>query len=415
MNGGQRVSLVAQGVDDPTVASPDQTLAVSTSADTGAAVSNAYAVVAAAPVSTSTVATTPPAAAVGSPVHVTVTELDTFGNPVAGDSVSLAPQVGSHALVTPPTATTSPQGVATFAVTDQSVEQVDLTASDTTAEVTFTEQPTVSFVTPEVSAVTVTPKVLSAGTITNLSVDFTTSAAGMLGPGTTISVVGPPNGSWPTVAADYVLSASAITAVAGRGTAATPLVISLSASSIGGGVVATLTVHGFKAPSAAGVIHLTLETSSDDGGFVASNTITVTPGPAVPGSTVVSSATSAPIGSTVTITVTVVDQFDNRIPGATVSLTASAGSHRDGLARIGANLGQRSCHLHRVRRGRRDHHPHGTRRLRRLLADLDRDVRGAATTSTTTRPARFRLLAGGLQRGGSSASATPPSLARPGS
>ena len=327
----QRASLVVQGVHDPTAASADETVALSTSADAAAAVSGTYAVVAGPPFPGSTVTTSSAAAPIGGSVSVTVTELDAYANPVIGDTVALTAQSGSHAVITPPTATTSGTGSATFTVSDPAVETATLTAADTSADVTFSERPSVAFVTPDVAHVAVTPTPLVAGTISTLSVTFTTSAAGGLThPQSTISIIGPATAVWPTAAADYDVSgqSAVTTSVSGLGTSSSPLVITLTSSQIHGGTAVTLTVHGVVVPTVAKQYQVEVRTSADDGAFIASEPFEVgAAAPSATRSTVDASATSAMVGSPVTLTVTVEDAFGNQIAGDTVTVSTSPGTH----------------------------------------------------------------------------------------
>ena len=95
------------------------------------------------------------------------------------------------ARITSTPGTTSGTGAVTFTVTDTTVEDVAAAATDTTDGVTFTEQPSVAFVTPEVTHVTVAPgppaAAFVAGAPTTYEVTFTTSAAGALSPMSSLS------------------------------------------------------------------------------------------------------------------------------------------------------------------------------------------------------------------------------------
>ena len=78
---------------------------------------------------------------------VTVTLADHFGNVVAGKTVSLAGLDGA-ATITPSQATTTPQGVATFAVTDTTSEVVTFAAQDVTDNLAIAQEASVTFGTP---------------------------------------------------------------------------------------------------------------------------------------------------------------------------------------------------------------------------------------------------------------------------
>ena len=68
--------------------------------------------------------------------------------PVSGKTVSLTASSGSHASITPPSATSDSDGNAEFQVTDSTVESPTLTATDTTDTETLAETPVIQFVTP---------------------------------------------------------------------------------------------------------------------------------------------------------------------------------------------------------------------------------------------------------------------------
>ena len=78
---------------------------------------------------------------------ITVTLNDHFGNNVAGITVSLS-QGSAHSVITPPTAVTNSQGVATFSVTDTTDELVAYTATDVTDSLLITQTAQVTFGTP---------------------------------------------------------------------------------------------------------------------------------------------------------------------------------------------------------------------------------------------------------------------------
>ncbi len=105
--------------------------------------------------STSSVSVAPasvPADGVATAV-VTVTLRDDAGQVLSGRSVALAPGGGHSSITTSPSVTDS-SGVATFAVTDTTVESVTYTATDTTDGVVLNgagETPTVAFTSPPAS------------------------------------------------------------------------------------------------------------------------------------------------------------------------------------------------------------------------------------------------------------------------
>jgi len=72
---------------------------------------------------------------------------DANGFPVSGKSVSVTAAAGS-AKITPPSAVTDNDGAVAFSITDSTIENLTLTAKDTTDGVTVAQQPSLSFVTP---------------------------------------------------------------------------------------------------------------------------------------------------------------------------------------------------------------------------------------------------------------------------
>jgi len=90
---------------------------------------------------------------------------DANGLPVGGKAVTITPNPGSHALISPASATTdSTQGAAVFTVTDTAPETVTFTVTDTTDGVTLTTQPTMTFVTPTATGASI---VASPQTVVN--------------------------------------------------------------------------------------------------------------------------------------------------------------------------------------------------------------------------------------------------------
>ncbi len=96
---------------------------------------------------------------------VTVMLTDVNGNTISGRTVSLS-AAGSHASISPASAVTSViNGTVTFTVTDFTVEDVTLTATDTTDGVTLTQTPAVNFIGPPatVSTISSNPASVAAG------------------------------------------------------------------------------------------------------------------------------------------------------------------------------------------------------------------------------------------------------------
>lgn len=81
-----------------------------------------------------------------SPSYVVVTLADANGNVVAGKTVTLAANAGSHAVITPASGVSSiDHGAVVFTVTDATIETVIFTATVTTDSVTLTETPQIVF------------------------------------------------------------------------------------------------------------------------------------------------------------------------------------------------------------------------------------------------------------------------------
>jgi hypothetical protein len=88
---------------------------------------------------------------------VRVTLRDASGLPVTGKSVTLTPDAGSNAQVTPATATTdATDGSVAFTVTDSTAEAVTFTATDTTDNVALAGHPSLTFATPTATGATIT-------------------------------------------------------------------------------------------------------------------------------------------------------------------------------------------------------------------------------------------------------------------
>lgn len=78
---------------------------------------------------------------------------DAAGNTVRGKTVSLIPNAGSTAVVSPPSGVSSEaNGAVVFTVTNSTIEDVVLTATDITDGVVLSETPSVSFVAPPATA-----------------------------------------------------------------------------------------------------------------------------------------------------------------------------------------------------------------------------------------------------------------------
>ncbi|HKE46508.1 MAG TPA: protease pro-enzyme activation domain-containing protein [Rhodanobacteraceae bacterium] len=80
------------------------------------------------------------------PGVVIVTLRDANGNTVAGKTVALAANAGSHATITPPNGVSRSDGVVVFKVTDLTVEELTFTATDTTDGITLAAQQKLPFI-----------------------------------------------------------------------------------------------------------------------------------------------------------------------------------------------------------------------------------------------------------------------------
>ncbi len=77
-------------------------------------------------------------------MNVTVTMFDDFGNPAVGDTVTLLASAAGP-VISPPTATTTSAGVATFTVHDTKAQTLTLTASEGAFDVQLSQHPSVDF------------------------------------------------------------------------------------------------------------------------------------------------------------------------------------------------------------------------------------------------------------------------------
>jgi hypothetical protein len=128
---------------------------------------------------------------------------DANGFPVSGKSVSLTAAAGS-AKITPPSAVTDNDGAVAFSITDSTIENLTLTAKDTTDGVTVAQQPSLSFVTPPATSAgfTALPATVPADGITPADITVTLKdSLGRPSPGKLIqinqtggnSIIGGPN------------------------------------------------------------------------------------------------------------------------------------------------------------------------------------------------------------------------------
>ena len=138
---------------------------------------------------------------------MTVTLRDAWGNPVDGATVALTANTGTSATVEPPTGTSGPDGAATFAVSDAASETDTLSAAVTSdGDLSLAQQPVVDFTRLAAGHAALSPP--TAGTGTTVTAAFTTSAAGALGAGSTVTLLAPPGTALPAGAGDYAITAS---------------------------------------------------------------------------------------------------------------------------------------------------------------------------------------------------------------
>jgi hypothetical protein len=112
---------------------------------------------------------------------ISVLLYDGNGDPVAGKAVTLAGS-GGASTVTATNGTTNNSGIATFTVSDATVEKVTYTADDTTDSVDLTGIPvTVSFATAAATTTTTTTTTTSSSTTTTTTSGTTTTTGAAVG------------------------------------------------------------------------------------------------------------------------------------------------------------------------------------------------------------------------------------------
>lgn len=143
------------------------------------------------------------------PTTVTVTMTDEFGNPVAGQAITLAAlPKGNSAVITAGDPTTNASGVATFTATDATAEVVTFQATDTTNDVgPLSSEGVVTFGNPPVPppvaqfcSVVATPTTVPADGATSATISVLLyNGAGDAVPGKTVTLT--PSGGNSTVTA----------------------------------------------------------------------------------------------------------------------------------------------------------------------------------------------------------------------
>jgi kumamolisin len=127
-----------------------------------------------------------------SSANIVVRLADANGNMLSGKSVTLAASAGSHATVTPPGGVSDTgNGAVVFTVTDETLETLTFTATDTTDGVQLSEQPSIIFVTPPATSAGISafPTTVTAnGTSTSSITVILTDALGRPTPGKQITI-----------------------------------------------------------------------------------------------------------------------------------------------------------------------------------------------------------------------------------
>ncbi len=314
---------------------------------------------------------------------VTVTLKDQYGNPVAGKTVTVG-HTGSATLSSGGSGTSDAAGVAAFTSTDSTPENVTYNA--TGDGVTLTQQASVNFTTGVLDHIVISP---SSATITSggsqsytvTGYDASNNSLGDLTGTSTFTIS--PDGSCTgssctalisgahTVTADNSgkTDTSALTVNAGAPSTSTSTITASPASVVADDTTSTITVRlkdaaGNNVPSSGGTVALsttlgTLSAVTDNGNgtysatvkstlvgtatitgtlnasaFASSTSVTFVPGPAT--HFVVSGPGSATAGSSINVTVTAKDAYDNTATGylGTVHFTST-----DGNATLPANYG----------------------------------------------------------------------------
>ena len=252
---------------------------------------------------TSTVTASPSSVLADGTTHstVTVTLLDANGHPVVGDAVALNAGSGGS-VVSAASGISSGSGIVTFTVSDGTAQAVVYTARDTTAAVTLTTRPTVTF----------TPNSPEGANSTVVADPTTVAADGATTSTVTVTLLG---------AGEVPISGHSVSLVAGSGSS---IVSAPSGVSSGTGVVtftvadATVESVVYTAHDTTGVVGVTGTTMV---AFVAGPTdVTTSTVTDDPGSVVANGVTPS------TVTVTLRDLQDRAVQGHVVTLQAGSGS-----------------------------------------------------------------------------------------
>ena len=280
--------------------------------------------------STSTTAAAPASVVAdgSTPVTVTVTLEDAYGNLVPGKAVSVA-ATGAGA-VSPASVVTDGSGVAAFSVTDTAVESSTFTATDTSDSLAVTQTASASFVAGPLWSIAISPSssAVAAGASQVYGVTGSDAYGHTLGAQTaTFSIA--PDGSCSdpgascsaTVSGPHTVTATvggkvdqaALSVSAGAGSGGTTTLVAASSSIVADGASTTAITVGLKdsygnsltsggATVALATTGGTLSSVTDygDGSYSATLTAPVTPGSA----TVSGTVNAAPIAATAAVTFT---------------------------------------------------------------------------------------------------------------
>lgn len=233
------------------------------------------------------------------PITVTVTARDAAGNPLQGRAVTISANPSNGVVITPATATTNAQGVATFTVTS-TLPSASTTITAVAGGVTILQTATVSFtgsgtgVDPATSTVTASPLSAPADGTTPITITVTArDAANNPLAGQSVSISAAPN-TVTITGNPTVTNAQGVATFQVRSTTPGSYVITAVAAGITLNQKPTITFSG--------------------GGTVDPNTSTVTQ---------TGSPQPADNVSAITITVTVRDASSNPLPNKQVTISAA--------------------------------------------------------------------------------------------
>ena len=284
------------------------------------------------------------------PVAVTVTLEDAYGNAVPGKSVSVA--ASGSAAVSPGGVSTDPSGIAAFSVTDTVVESSTFTATDTTDSVIVAQTASASFVAGPLWQIAISPS--SSSVAAGASQAYTVTGSDAYGhslgaQSATFSIA--PDGSCAdpsascsaTVSGTHTVTANvagktdqaALTVGAGAGSGGTTTLTAAQSSIVADGAsTTTITValkdsYGNSLTSGGSVVALsttggTLSSVTDNGDGTYSATLVA---PVTPGTGTVSGTVDGnPIAATATVTFTNSDVTPPTLlaanaTGSTITLT----------------------------------------------------------------------------------------------